>query len=120
MNVRAGQDSGYFFLYETVAALTYAGDARLDVVNMSFYTDPWLFNCDVGRRLRRGHASTADEIADQAFIRSTVLAALDYATDHGRHAGRGGRQRAHRLRPAAALRRHEPRLPARHRGRRGP
>ena len=46
VNVRAGQDSGYFFLYETVAALTYAGDAGLDVVNMSFYTDPWLFNCD--------------------------------------------------------------------------
>ena len=46
VNVRAGQDSGYFFLYETVAALTYAGDAGLDVVNMSFYTDPWLYNCE--------------------------------------------------------------------------
>ena len=46
MNVRAGQDSGFFFLFETVAALTYAGDAGLDVVNMSFFTDPWLYNCD--------------------------------------------------------------------------
>ena len=46
VNVRAGQDSGYFFLYETVAALIYAGDAGLDVVNMSFYTDPWLYNCE--------------------------------------------------------------------------
>ena len=45
VNVRAGQDSGYFFLYETVAALVYAGDLGLDVVNMSFYTDPWLYNC---------------------------------------------------------------------------
>ncbi len=45
VNVRAGQDSGFFFLYETVAALTYAGDIGLDVVNMSFYTDPWLYNC---------------------------------------------------------------------------
>ena len=46
VNVRAGQDSGYFFFYETVAALLYAGDVGLDVVNMSFYTDPWLYNCD--------------------------------------------------------------------------
>ena len=45
VNVRAGQDSGYFFFYETVSALLYAGDAGLDVVNMSFYTDPWLYNC---------------------------------------------------------------------------
>jgi subtilisin family serine protease len=27
VNIRAGQDSGYFFLYETVAALTYRGSA---------------------------------------------------------------------------------------------
>ena len=46
VNVRAGQDSGYFFVWETVNALTYAGDARLDVVNMSFFTDPWLYNCE--------------------------------------------------------------------------
>ena len=46
VNLRAGQDSGYFFFYETVAALLYAGDMGLDVVNMSFFTDPWLYNCD--------------------------------------------------------------------------
>ena len=45
VNIRAGQDSGYFFLQETVDALTYAGDIGVDVVNMSFYTDPWLYNC---------------------------------------------------------------------------
>ena len=39
VNVRAGQDSGYFFLSPTVNALTYSGDAGLDVVNMSFYVD---------------------------------------------------------------------------------
>ena len=58
VNIRAGQDSGWFFVYETVAALTYAGDIGLDVVNMSFFTDPWLYNCDSPddysrRRLRR-------------------------------------------------------------------
>ena len=45
VNVRAGQDSGYFFLGPTVDALTYAADAGIDVVNMSFYVDPWLYNC---------------------------------------------------------------------------
>lgn len=82
VNVRAGQDSGYFFLYETVAALTYAGDAALDVVNMSFYTDPWLYNCESAADYVEG-APTQAEIEDQAFIRSTVLAALDYATERG-------------------------------------
>ena len=45
VNIRAGQDSGYFFLGPTVDALTYAADAGIDVVNMSFYVDPWLYNC---------------------------------------------------------------------------
>ena len=54
VNVRAGQDSGYFFVWETVKALVYAGDAGLDVANMSFYTDPWLYNCASRRRLRVG------------------------------------------------------------------
>jgi lantibiotic leader peptide-processing serine protease len=82
VNLRAGQDSGYFFLYETVAALTEAGNLGLDVVNMSFYTDPWLYNCDSrddyisGRRLD-------SEIAEQAFIRQEILAAVTYAHDHG-------------------------------------
>ena len=29
----------------TVDALTYAGDNGIDVVNMSFFIDPWLYNC---------------------------------------------------------------------------
>ena len=82
VNVRAGQDSGYFFLYETVAALTYAGDAELDVVNMSFYTDPWLYNCESADDYVSGDV-TDEQIAEQAFIRSTLLAAVDYAHDHG-------------------------------------
>src|SRR4051812_21793713 len=35
INIRAGQDSGYFFLQASVDALTYAGDIGVDVVNMS-------------------------------------------------------------------------------------
>jgi subtilisin family serine protease len=82
VNVRAGQDSGYFFLYETVAALTYAGDAGLDVVNMSFFTDPWLFNCDSLDDYLAGSV-TAEQLAEQALTKELVIAALEYAHDHG-------------------------------------
>ena len=82
VNVRAGQDSGYFFLYETVAALVYAGDAGLDVVNMSFFTDPWLYNCASGGDYVSG-AVTADQLAEQALIRQLVQAAAVYASSKG-------------------------------------
>jgi subtilisin family serine protease len=82
VNVRAGQDSGYFFLYETVAAISYAADAGLDVVNMSFYTDPWLFNCPSADQYLAGPV-TDEEIAEQAFVRETVSAALEYAHSRG-------------------------------------
>src|SRR6478735_261366 len=82
VNVRAGQDSGFFFLFETVSALTYAGDAGLDVVNMSFYTDPWLFNCDSADDYVNG-AVTPEELAEQAFTRKTITAALEYAHNKG-------------------------------------
>ncbi|MGQ0625368.1 MAG: S8 family peptidase [Sporichthyaceae bacterium] len=45
VNLRAGQDSGLFFLQSTVDAITYAGDNGIDVINMSFYVDPFLANC---------------------------------------------------------------------------
>ncbi len=110
VNVRAGQDSGFFFLFETVQALTYAGDAGLDVVNMSFYTDPWLFNCDSRRRLPRWSRDR----------RGTRRAGVHSPDDHGRprvrpqqgrHARGRRRQRPHRLLAPHPVRRHEPRLP---------
>ncbi len=82
VNLRAGQDSGYFFLYETVAALVESGNLGLDVVNMSFYTDPWLYNCESAADYLSG-APTEAEIAEQSMIRSRVLAALGYANDKG-------------------------------------
>ena len=88
VNLRAGQDSGYFFLQPTVDALTYAGDIGVDVVNMSYYVDPWLFNCT---------DNPADSAADQAEQRTIITAvqrALDYAHDKGVTLGRRGRQRA--------------------------
>lgn len=82
VNVRAGQDSGYFFLYETVGALTYAADAGLDVVNMSFYTDPWLYNCDSPDDYVSGPV-TEEQLAEQAFVKETVTAALEDAHARG-------------------------------------
>ena len=77
VNIRAGQDSGYFFLQPSVDALTYAADIGVDVVNMSYYIDPWLYNCA---------NNPADSPAEQAEQRTIVAAterALGYARRHG-------------------------------------
>jgi len=81
VNVRAGQDSGYFFLYETMNALTYAADIGLDVVNMSFYVDPWLYNCLSRSDYSAGTVSD-DELAQQRLTRQLMARALERA--HGR------------------------------------
>lgn len=77
VNIRAGQDSGFFFLQPTVDALTYAGDAGIDVVNMSFYTDPWLYNC------KANPADSAAEQAEQRTIIEATSRALNYAYRKG-------------------------------------
>ena len=78
VNVRAGQDSGYFFLGPVTDALTYSGDIGIDVVNMSFYVDPWLYNC-------RGGAPEDSEpaAADQEIIIAAMTRALNYANARG-------------------------------------
>jgi subtilisin family serine protease len=84
VNIRAGQDSGYFFLGPTVDALTYAAQAHIDVVNMSFYVDPWLYNCPSGADYVSAPAGkpTADELAEQKMIYDAMHEALAVA-----HAG---------------------------------
>jgi subtilisin family serine protease len=77
VNIRAGQDSGFFFLQPTVDALTYAGDAGIDVVNMSFFTDPWLYNCP------DNPADTPEQQAEQRLIIRAITRALNYAHRHG-------------------------------------
>ncbi|WP_205698270.1 S8 family serine peptidase [Conexibacter sp. SYSU D00693] len=77
VNLRAGQDSGYFFLQPVVNALTYAGDNGIDVVNMSFYIDPWLYNC------RNNPADSPEAQAQQRTILTATQRALDYARRHG-------------------------------------
>jgi subtilisin family serine protease len=77
INIRAGQDSGYFFLQPSVDALTYAGDAGVDVVNMSYYIDPWLFNC------ANNPADSPEQQAEQRTIIAATERALAYARRHG-------------------------------------
>ncbi|GGM30712.1 serine protease [Micromonospora sonchi] len=77
VNLKGGQDSGYFFLNPVVNALLHAGRSGLDVVNMSFYVDPWLYNCT---------ANPADSPEAQAAQRATIRAmkrALTFAHNRG-------------------------------------
>ncbi|MFL6164954.1 MAG: S8 family serine peptidase [Ornithinibacter sp.] len=78
VNVRAGQDSGYFFLSATANALTYSGNAGIDVVNMSFYVDPWLYNCKGG-----APEDSPAEAAEQDVIIETMNRALNFAHRKG-------------------------------------
>lgn len=75
INLRAGQDSGYFFLQPTVDALTFAAQQGVDVVNMSFFVDPWLFNC------ASNPADSPEEQAQQRTIITATQRALRYASD---------------------------------------
>ncbi|MFI7542930.1 S8 family serine peptidase [Actinoplanes sp. NPDC049599] len=77
VELKGGQDSGYFFLDPVVNALTYAGDAGLDVVNMSFYVDPWLYNC------RSNAADGPEAQAEQRAIIAAMKRALNYAHARG-------------------------------------
>jgi subtilisin family serine protease len=60
-----------------VDALTYAGDAGIDVVNMSFFVDPWLLNC------QNNPADSPEEQAEQRLITTAVTRAMNYAYQHG-------------------------------------
>ncbi len=67
--LKAGTIEGFFFTQSVVDGLVYAGDQGLDVVNMSFFADPWLFNC-------RNNA-------EQRAIVQAISRASRYAQQHG-------------------------------------
>jgi lantibiotic leader peptide-processing serine protease len=77
VNIRAGQDSGFFFLQPTLDALTYAGKNGIDVVNMSYYIDPWLYNCQANP------ADTPEQQAQQRSIVEATHRAVDFARSRG-------------------------------------
>lgn len=77
VSIRGGQDSGLLFLQPVVDALVYGTDIGLDVINMSFYVDPWLYYCE---------ANPADSPEAQIEQRTAIEAmsrALRYAHDGG-------------------------------------
>jgi subtilisin family serine protease len=73
VELKGGQDSGFVFLEPVTNALTYAADHGIDVVNMSFYVDPWLYNC------QNNPADSAEAQAEQRAIVIAMTRALDYA-----------------------------------------
>ncbi|MGW1347508.1 S8 family serine peptidase [Kribbella sp. NPDC002412] len=77
VEIRGGQDSGFLFLGPVTDALTYAGDVGLDVVNMSFYVDPWLYNCIANP------ADSPEAQAEQRTIIRAMNRALNYAHKRG-------------------------------------
>jgi subtilisin family serine protease len=77
VNLRAGQDSGFFFLQPSVDAFTWAADRGVDVVNMSYFIDPWLYNC------RNLAADSPEQQAEQRTIIEAAQRGLDYAHLHG-------------------------------------
>jgi hypothetical protein len=77
VNIRAGQDSGFFFLQPTVDAMVYAGLVGIDVINMSFFTDPWLYNC------LDNPADSPAEQAEQRTIRVVTQRAINFARSRG-------------------------------------
>jgi subtilisin family serine protease len=77
VNIRAGQDSGFFLLQPSVDALTYAGDVGIDVVNMSYYIDPWLYNCTANP------ADSPEQQAEQRTVIEATQRAVNYARARG-------------------------------------
>ncbi|WP_084956530.1 S8 family peptidase [Thermoactinospora rubra] len=77
VNLRAGQDSGLFFLKPSLQALTYAADIGVDVVNMSYYVDPWMFNC------ADNPADNPRERQEQRAVITGMQRAIDYARSKG-------------------------------------
>jgi lantibiotic leader peptide-processing serine protease len=67
--LKGGTAQGFFFTQSVVDGLVYAGDHHIDVVNMSFFADPWLFNC-------------RNDTEQKAIIQAISRAAR-YAQQHG-------------------------------------
>lgn len=75
---------GYCFADSVAAALRYAGDQRLDVVNLSLFADPYLYYCanDAGQRAILRDLQSAARYAQQRGV-VIVAAAGNEADDLG-------------------------------------
>lgn len=77
VSLRATQDSGYAFLQPVIDALTYGADVGIDVINMSFFIDPWRYNCAASPN------DTPEHQIEQRTIVAAYQRALDYAHSKG-------------------------------------
>src|SRR4051794_18754959 len=77
--LKAGTEQGFFFTQSVVDALMYAGNQHLDVVSMSFFADPWLFNCrnDKEQRAIIAAISKAARYAEQQGVLLVAAAGND-------------------------------------------
>jgi subtilisin family serine protease len=75
---------GFCFADSVAAALRYAGDQRLDVVNLSLFADPWLYFCgnDAEQRAILKDLKDASKYAQQRGV-VVVAAAGNEAQDLG-------------------------------------
>ncbi len=82
--IKACTIAGYCFADSVAAALRYAGDQRLDVVNLSLFADPWLYFCsnDAGQRAILRELQSAARYAQQRGV-VIVAAAGNEADDLG-------------------------------------
>jgi len=77
VSIRGGQDSGYVFLQPVLDALTYGADIGLDVINMSFYIDPWRYNC----------TSNPADSPEAQLEQQTTITAVNRALGYAHHKG---------------------------------
>lgn len=74
VDLRAGQDAGLFLLGPTVNAITHGAEQELDVLNMSFYVDPWMYACRGGAPGDSPEQAAAQDVAIELVHRSLELA----------------------------------------------
>jgi lantibiotic leader peptide-processing serine protease len=82
--IKACTIAGFCFADSVAAALRYAGDQRLDVVNLSLFADPWLYFCgnDAEQRALLSDLQSAARYAQQRGV-VIVAAAGNEAQDLG-------------------------------------
>lgn len=89
IDLRAGSDTGMFFLGPSVNAITAAADLEADVANMSFYIDPWRYACEGG-----AEGDTPEQVAMQEVTIDLTRRAIADARERGvtfvASAGNGG------------------------------
>jgi subtilisin family serine protease len=78
---------GYCFVDSVAAALRYAGDQRLDVVNLSLFADPYLYYCgnDAQQRAQYDQLQDAAKYAQQRGV--VMVAAAGNESDDLQHPG---------------------------------